>query len=189
MKQNRVRSAAAVLATTIALGFAASSAQAQTINASSTFSGTFGSSHIDTNRDGLSANTQVIGLLGGPFGRSTIEALDESVPAGEGICANGNPGVLFSLLIADGAPGSFIQRFEQSGDLLYMTETAGIGCADANGALSFEASGTINGGTGRFSRATGTFKMRGTGNFLFADESDSFGGQQGTFDQTIILPN
>jgi len=191
MIRNGFRSAAAVFAMLSALGFATSAqAQGTTLNVSSTFSGTFGSSHMDTNGDGQTANTQRIVLeTASPLGRSTLEALDESVIAGEGVCENGAPGLLFVQLVTPNTPAAFIQRFNQSGDLLYMTETAGTGCFDPmTNQVFFQASGTIDGGTGRFARASGSFSMRGTGQFLFFNNIDTFGGQEGTFEQTIILP-
>jgi len=182
-------SAAAALGTTIALAIAAPTAHAQTtIPSTGTFSGTFISTQIDSNADGLNALKQNVRLLTGALGASTIDGLNEFSVAGPGICPTGNPGTLFTQLVAP-APAGLVQRFDQTGDLLIMTQTSGSACLDGTtGVLLTQAAGVIAGGSGSLAGATGTFNLTGQATFLFFDLVDAFGPQTGTLDQTIVLP-
>jgi hypothetical protein len=170
-----------------ALGFAAGSAHAQTIN--SAFSGTFSSSHIDSNSDGMNAAVQNVRIVTSPMGPSVIEALNEFAMAGPGTCRNGAAGLRFTQVISATAPASGVQRFERNGDLLYLTLTAGTACLDLLSRTLFtEASGRITGGTGTLAGATGTFRLTGEGSFLYFTPTDAFGGVRGTIDATLVLP-
>ena len=178
--------ATALLAATVAFGLAAP-AQAQTF--SSSYSGTFESTHMDTNADGLNAAKQSIRVLAGPLGPSTIDGLNELAITGAATCPNGNPGAQFTSVIGPASPSAFVQRFENTGDLLLLSMTSGGACFDTvTGTLFLQAAGVITGGTGALTGATGTFSVSGQGLFQFFDGANAFGPQAGTATANIVLP-
>jgi len=178
---------ATALLATLAFGFAASSAQAQTITSS--YSGTFESTAIDSNADGLSASRQSIRLLDGPMGPSTMEGINELAITGQGACPNGNLGIQFTMVSSPATPAALVQRFERSGDLLFLNFTSGSACFDGTTSILFlSATGTIGGGTGALAGATGSITVAGQGTFLFFDGRDAFGPQAGTVTSNIVLP-
>jgi hypothetical protein len=118
-----------------------------------------------------------------------VEGLDEFVIVGPTFCASGNFGASFRLVASPDTPAALVQRFEQTGDLLYMTPTTGTGCADSvTRMLDVQVSGRITDGTGAFAGASGTFSMTRRVTFLFGNATASFGAQSGTLTQTIVRP-
>jgi hypothetical protein len=186
-----LRSASAALVAAFAFGLVAPDAHAQgtTVTVTSTFSGTFATTHMDTNGDGLRSARQSV-TASGPLGISTIEGLNEFAIAGPGTCANGNPGQLFTFLTAaTGAPASLVQRSADTGDLLILAQDSGSVCLDlVQNILFAEATGRITGGTGILTGATGTFTLTSQAQFLFFNLIDAFGPQTGTLTETITLP-
>jgi hypothetical protein len=157
-----------------------------------TFSGTFVNIQTDTNGDGFKASLNSVGTKG-TLGSSTIQGVTELVFSGFAICPNGNAGVEFTLLRPSlpTAPAQFVQRFDSTGDLLFLEQTSATLCFDPITQNQFvSVTATIINGTGRFAGAKGSFTNSGTAKILFEDAATGnfFGEQSGTFEATIITP-
>jgi hypothetical protein len=173
----------------IALGIG--KAEARQIPDKGTFSGTLVNTQIDTDGDGGKAGFSSVGLKG-TLGSSTFQGVNEFVFSGPALCPNGNAGFEFTLLrpLLPAAPAQFVQRFDSTGDLLFIVQTSGTICFDPiTQILFFSGTNEFIGGTGRFEGATGTREFEGTARILFMDAAgNSFGEQSGTFTGTIITP-
>ncbi len=173
----------------IALGIG--KADAGKIPSKGTFSGTFVNTQIDTDGNGEKAGFSSVGVKG-TLGSSTLQGVNEFVFSGPATCPNGNAGFEFTLLrpLLPAAPAQFVQRFDSTGDLLFIVETSATICFDPITQIQFFSGTTENiGGTGRFEGATGTGEFSGTAKTLFEDAAGNFFGEQsGTFTGTIITP-
>jgi len=190
-KRTYVGSTRAVLGALMLIGVTATGAQAQDVPAPTglPLSGTFETVSVDTNGDGIRAFRQSVRVIDAVLGDSTIEGLTEFGQGVRATCPSGNRGVQLTLLTTPGAPAALVQRFDSTGDLLTMAVTAASACQDlALGKVFLEATGNIVGGTGALVGATGTFRVTGEGSLLFLTINDLFGAQQGTLEQSILLP-
>lgn len=158
--------------------------EARQINTTGTFSGSYVNTQIDTNGDGAFAgfaHTQGKGSLG----NSTFQGMIETEFSAEGVCRNGAAGFVFEL-VPDG-PRDFVQRFESTGDLVFLKQTRNTLCFDpVTELVFFNGEWDVTGGTGRFEGATGNGGFEGVLKDLFADNDGNYFGQQsGTFTNTI----
>jgi len=193
--QTYFRSMNAVVVALAVSGVMATGAQAQDMPAPAglPFSGTFETSAVDTNADGIKAFRQSVRVIDAVAGDSSIEGLTEFSQGVPATCPSGNRGLRLTLLATPTAPAALVQRFDNTGDLLSLTVTAGSACQElrpgnALGRLFLQASGNIVGGTGALAGATGTFSVSAEGSLSFLTINDLFGSQVGTLQQTIVLP-
>jgi len=194
-KQTYFSSARAMFGALVVMGATATTAQAQDVPTPTglPLSGTFETTSIDTNADGIKAFRQSVRVINEVSGDFTIDGITEFTQGVRATCPSGNPGLRLTLLATPGAPAALVQRFDNTGDLLSLAVTSASACQDlmpnnSLGKLSLEASGNIAGGTGALAGATGTFRLTGEGSILFLTITDLFGAQQGSFEQTIVLP-
>jgi len=189
-KQTYFGSTKAVLGALMLIGFTATGARAQDVPAvGQPLSGTFETTSVDTNADGIRAFRQSLRVIDEVAGDSTIEGITEFSQGVRATCPSGNRGTRLTLLATPTAPAALVQRFDNTGDLLTMTVTSASACQDLTlGKVFLEAAGNIVGGTGALTGATGTFRVTGEGSLLFLTINDLFGAQLGTLEQTIVLP-
>ena len=140
-------------------------------------SGSFVSSVIDTNGDGIPG---VTGLLQGQstFGAVTIHFFSEFDMSGmidPMPSANCPDDGLIELPLVD----SRTIHSYKNGDLIYFATIEEIFCADPiTGQFHWTESLYVIGGTGRFEGAEGTMQVSGSGNMLISgiDGATNFGG-------------
>jgi hypothetical protein len=150
------------------------------------FAGTFLTTRIDLNNDGILAGWSTA-VVKGTLGESTNQGVVERVPvASPGVCSAGQ--VEFAL-VAGKAVGTLLKTRDQ----VFSQLTSSTFCFDpATGNFSGHDTGIITGGTGEFEGATGSFEQSFTGSTLLADPDpasrQSFGPFTGEFSGTITLP-
>lgn len=155
------------------------------------FSATFVSgveTHLDTNGDGRSASVHQ-GLENCSTGRFFFhEAAEFQNPIAAVTCPAGT--LEFRLQQKQG-----VRTEEKSGDQLFYevasnAETLCLNPADFS--FSFTAQGTITGGTGQFTNASGSFESRATGTYRVTGEKEGvfggFGQFSGTSTGTLVIP-
>ena len=84
---------------------------------------------------------------------------------------------------------------ERSGDQLFyaVASNEGTFCFNLSDfTFSFTAQGTITGGTGQFTGASGSFELQTTGKYLVTGEKEGvfagFGQFNGTSTETLVIP-
>src|SRR5712692_9534773 len=172
------------IALVLMLAGAADSAGTKTKHVSCTFSETFADgveTHIDTNGDGISAGLSQ-GLENCNIGRFFIqEEAEFQAPLPAPVTCPA--GTLEIHLQQDHG----VTTEEKTSDQLFFgAATNGVTeCFNpADGTFSFTAHGTITGGTGQFTGATGSFQSQGTGKFLVAGMKGGVFGGFGQFTGT-----
>jgi hypothetical protein len=160
-------------------------AQESQIQFSESYSGSFVSTSIDTNNDGVPANLGTFegtSMIGTVTTQVTIQSLNEFQSSESVTCPNGNVG--FTLV-----QGHFVKRIA-NGDLLLGTWESGTSCFDPTTSTSKTTQkGKFIGGTGQFANATGPVEIDYTSTFLANTKKDgfAFGGTTGTGTGTIII--
>jgi hypothetical protein len=123
-----------------------------------------------------------------PVSGSGCTILGSSVPiAGCTLTGSSEKGCEFKT-----AGSAIVSRDNATGDLLFETESSTV-CFDLSSAPPFNATadahGTITGGTGKFSGATGTFTTSVHGQTLVSDPAGhGFGWFEGSTTGTITTP-
>jgi hypothetical protein len=142
------------------------------------------------------------GKATGTIGGFTDQAVEEFDPvSGSGCTILGSPAPIAGCTLTGSSEtgcefktvgGAIVLRANATGDLLFETESSTL-CLDLSSAPPFngtaDAHGTITGGTGKFSGATGTFTTAVHGQTLVSDPAGhSFGGFEGSSTGTITTP-
>jgi hypothetical protein len=139
-------------------------------------SGSFVSTNFDFDHPDLSTPANYINSAGtGDVGQFTSQAVNEytpdlnmktcTVPGGVA-----NAATEFTLVQDVG-----LDRFTETGDLLFFKSTSGTACQDFSTfptppfPFTFTETGVITGGTGKYSGATGTYTAKGKGAELSLD--------------------
>jgi hypothetical protein len=144
-------------------------------------------------------STKGTGALGGD---STAQAVEEYDPvSGSGCSIFGSPAPIAGCTLAGSSAtgcefksvgSAIVLRSNATGDLLFETESTTV-CEDLSSGPPFNvtaaAEGTITGGTGKFSGATGTFTAVAHGQVLLSDPTGhGFGWFEGSSTGTITTP-
>jgi hypothetical protein len=173
----------------------AGSDEVRTIPFSCNFAGTFADgveTNIDTNNDGASAGlSQALENCntGRAFVQEVAEYQAQPLPTVPESCPGGTTFAL-SLVQAHG-----VATNEQADQVFTATgpNEATLCFKESDGTFSVTAHGTITGGTGALTGASGTFDAQSTGKYLvFGFKNGVFGGFgqfSGTATGTLILPN
>jgi hypothetical protein len=155
---------------------AATSADARSRTIKGTATGTAVSANFDfENADGSSPAFYVHGEGKGKGGGFSYQALVEVAPDGHNCTVTAgtpNAGLEFTLVTHDARIAVF--RYASTGDLLFVKSTKTILCGDFSSSTppySFQTDSIITGGTGHFTKATGTVTSTGNGEFLSFDAS------------------
>lgn len=152
------------------------------------FGGTYLTSRIDTNDDGIAASWST-GEVTGTLGKRSFQSLSEIVPIG---ATAECPGGVF---IIDAASGKGFGRTTQTfpnGDQIYSRILTRHQCGLGGGKNKANDTGEILGGTGKFEGASGTGKTHSISITQVGDANavprQSFGSFTGEFEGTITLP-
>jgi hypothetical protein len=147
----------------------------------------------------FTASLKGTGALGGD---STEQAVEEYDPvSGSGCSIFGSPAPIAGCTLTGGSEtgcefksvgSALVLRANATGDLLFETESTTV-CEDLSSGPPFNvttaAEGTITGGTGKFSGATGTFTSVAHGQVLLSDPTGhGFGWFEGSSTGTITTP-
>ena len=174
------------------LASAGNSAEVKTKHVRCTIAATFVSgveTHLDTNGDGRSASVHQ-GLTNCNLGRFFFhEAAEFQAPLPTPVtCPAGT--LEFRMQQEQG-----VRTEERSGDQLFyeVASNEGTFCFKLSDfTFSFTAQGTITGGTGQFTGASGSFELQTTGKYLVTGEKEGvfagFGQFNGTTTETLVIP-
>ncbi len=152
------------------------------------FGGTFLTSRIDTNDDGIAASWST-GEVSGNLGKRSFQSLVEVVPTGPTAAC---PGGVF---IIDAAKGIGFGRTTQTfpnGDQLYSQILTRHLCGPGGGKNEANDTNEIIGGTGKFEGASGSGEAHSISITQVGDPNavprQSFGSFTGEIEGTITLP-
>jgi len=149
------------------------------------FSGSFLTTQIDTNGDGVKARFGLAAGKSSDLGTILFQIVTELSPLSSATtCPTGN-------LESEFVGGHGIIRENKKGSLLFIE--AGPGgqyCLDpTTDTFTFSGSGSITGGTGEFEGATGSIEVEGSGTIMVSDPADNeFGSQVGQVTGTLNVP-
>jgi hypothetical protein len=177
------------------LAVPASSDEVRTIPFTCNFAGTFADgveTNIDTNNDGVSAGLDQ-GLencnTGRAFFREVVEYQGKPLDTIPKSCPQGTT---FALALVQAHGVATTEQAEQVFSASGPNE-ATLCFNESDGTFSVTSHGTITGGTGAFTGASGTFDAQATGKYLvFGFKNGVFGGFgqfSGTSTGTLILPH
>ena len=162
--------------------------EAKEIPYKGTFAGTFLSSRIDRNDDGVPAGWET-GALTGTLGKRVYQGVSEAVPTGPTAAC---PGGVFIIDTQNGKGGGTYTETFPNGDQLYGRVLTRTFCS--NGVGGFTGSSTLSyvGGTGKFAGASGNVENSFAGFYQAFDANavprQGFGPFSGEFTGTLILP-
>ncbi len=162
--------------------------EAEQIPIKGKFAGTFLSSRIDRNDDGVPANW-LTGVTKGNLGNRIFQALNEWVPTGPTAAC---PGGVFIIDAQNGQGfGTFTETFPNS-DQLYGRILTSTLCSDGVGGSTSSTTISIVGGAGKFAGASGNIENSSPGFFQAVDTNanpfQGFGSFSGEFEGTLMLP-
>lgn len=161
---NGLRTTGVLLALTLAATFGATAAQAR--NLSEKVSGDFVDTAIDTNGDGVAAAHFVGEAIGS--GGPSYQGLQEIQFTPTGLC---DAGEVEGIVVAY----SIVRRYS-NGDLLFSKLVDGSFCLDpAAGKATVNVNAEIDGGTGRFANATGSYAIEYEVTALLPDPTGGIG--------------
>ncbi len=152
------------------------------------FAGTFLTTRIDRNDDGVPASWST-GVTTGNLGKRIFQALYEWVPTGPTAEC---PGGVFIIDAQNGKGfGTFTETFP-NGDQYYARALTSTLCSDGVGGPTSSATISIVGGTGKFAGASGNVENSSASFFQAFDANanppQGFGSFSGEFEGTLILP-
>lgn len=156
-------------------------ASAETIVEKLKVGGSFLTSRIDANSDGVAASWCTTQVKGGLQGSSMVQCVNEDVFAGfTADC----PGGLFVVDSIQGT-GTGVRTFPSGNDQIFIALTERRLCANLAGQFTEGLDrGLIIGGTGKFQGASGTYEWVYTGQILYFDNAANpaqfFGSFNGT---------
>ncbi|SRR5712692_336806 len=162
--------------------------EAEQIPFNGNFAGTFLSSRIDRNDDGVPAGWQT-GVTKGTLGNRIFQGVSEFVrtdPTTE--CPRG----VFIIDAQNGQGfGTFTETFP-NGDQYYARILTSTLCSDGVGGFTGSTTLSIVGGTGKFAGASGNIENSFAGFYQAFDANanpvQGFGSFSGEFEGTLILP-
>jgi hypothetical protein len=162
----------------------AGSVEAKEIKIKGSFAGSFSPSEFDFNQDGQKTSLNLVtgnGTLG-PFTSQSQSEYQFPLPVPV-TCPSDT--VEFPL-----AGSNDVGTHTSTGDQLWSFSSSGTLCVNpSTGVFTFQGTYDYFGGTGRFTGATGSVQVTGTGLFHICDPAGRcFGNQTGTFTGTLILP-
>lgn len=178
----------------LVMAVAIGSVEAKTLPYNGSLSGSFVNTESDTDQGSPNNGGKAsLSISTGKTNQGLIaeQSVGELEFSEEGLCPNGNPGFVLTLL--EGT-AHFVDTFSTTGDQLFGVGTSATFCFDPSTEILF-ASGTfaITGGTGKYAGATtpagedGAYE--GTSRTLYDDGTgNSFGQFDQTFSATLILP-
>ena len=152
--------------------------------------GTFLTSRMDANGDGLPASWCTVEIRGGLQFRSTQQCINEDVFIG---FTPECPGGLYVVNDTDGGTGVGTRTFPSARDQMFIQLTERELCVSALGEAVGTDSGLIVGGIGRYAGVTGTYELEYTGQVQYFDPASvplqQFGSIVGTGTWQIQFPD
>lgn len=152
------------------------------------FAGTFLTSRIDTNDDGIAASWST-GVVTGTLGKRSFQSVGEVVPTGATAAC---PGGVFIIDAVNGIGFGRTTHTFPNGDQVYSRILTRHLCSLGGGKSETNDVNETLGGTGKFEGASGIAEAHYTNTTQAGDGNavppQSFGSFTGEFTGTIILP-
>jgi len=130
--------------------------------------GSFLTSRIDNNGDGQGSSWCTLRIKGGYQGSSMQQCVSEDVFEG---FTDDCPGGLFVVTPPAKGTGMGVRTFPNAQDQVFLRLTERELCANEFGGIEGTDHGVIEGGTGQYEGATGSYSLNYTGQLLYGDET------------------